>query len=163
MVTVSVMLAHRREWWTVGSKILMAWERVNFSHCAVEIDGLVYESVWPEARVMKKDEWVKKYRVTKQWGSVVSDETADQMEDWFTEHVVGKQYSLPHLVIIGLTLYSKKILNVFGDKEFDGSKCLICTEAVGLWMTKFYGKQWDEFPDWLSLKDIDQGASEVFK
>lgn len=163
MVTASVILAHRRQWWAVGSKILMAWENVNFSHCAVEIDGLVYESVWPDARVIKKSEWLKKYVVTKQFAVLVSDETADQMEEWFTMNIVGKEYSLAHLVIIGLTLYSKKILNIFSHKEFDGSRCLICTEAVGLWLTKFYGKEWNEFPDWLSLKDIETGAMEVFK
>jgi hypothetical protein len=163
MITTRVLLAHRREWWAVGSKILMAWEGVQFSHCAIEIDGLVYESVWPEARVIKKAEWLKKYRVAKQWEKHISEELADEMESWFVDAVIGKTYSLWHLVTIGLTISSKKIQNLVSGREFDGSKALICTEAVGLWMTRFFNKKWNEFPDWLSLKDIENGASEVFE
>jgi hypothetical protein len=163
MVTVKVMLSKRRQWWAVGSKLLMAWEGVEFSHCAVEIDGLVYESVWPEARVVPKAEWLKKYHVTKQWEKEVSEETADMMEVWFIEAVVGKNYSLWHLVTIGLTIVSKRVSSIMTHREFDGSRELICTEAVGLWMSKFFNKKWNELPDWLSLKDIESGASEVFE
>ena len=163
MVSCKLLLARRRQWYAVGSKLLQYWENVPFSHCAIEVDGFVYESVFPEGRMLPKADWLKKYHVTHEFSKDVSDETADQMEVWFIDQVVGRHYSVWHLVVIGMTLTSKAIENLVIGSEFDGSRTMICTESCGRFMSRFFDKVWTEKHDWLSLKDIENGAMEVFK
>jgi hypothetical protein len=163
MVKCHVHLAKRDQWYAIGSKLLRWFEDVPFSHCAIEIDGLIYESVYPESRVMRKSDWLARYSIVESFEKEISEELADEMEQWLSDRMLGKRYSVWALFVIAFTMSSKAIESSIIGREFDGSRSLICTELVGLWMIKFFNKKWYEMPDWLSLKDIQNGASEVFK
>ena len=163
MTTCRVLLAKRKQWYAIGSLILRTVEQMDFSHCAIEIDGLIYESVYPYSRMMKKEQWLKKYEIVHSFEKNISDELADLMEVWLSNEMMNKEYSIAQLFLIGVTICSKALEKTLIGIEVDGNRRVICTELVGLWLSKFFNKKWTERQDWLSLKDIHNGASEVFE
>jgi len=145
------------------STIMQIGENVDFGHVAVGLEtfagNTVYEAVMPKTRKLSFAEWSTHYEVVRevQW-TVPTHLQALMLEH--LEQMVGINYSLMQILVIGLTCVFKPLDFVFKAAIINQAKALICTEVQSRTAEKFMGykprKSHDEFglADAQNLGDI---------
>jgi hypothetical protein len=154
---VYILFAENRAWWAVGSHLLKWVEKTNFSHVAVMLTDdygtWVYESQAPQGRRVTLMEWLKKYKIV---DSVLLDEHFKKgtHEYYYLYRQTQVPYSFFQLVLIGLGILNKALLERNKWLEVNGHKAAICTELVGNFLRVAYGVELGKSADLLGLQDI---------
>lgn len=155
------LFAKRKTRWAFGSWFLMQSEQIDYSHCAIEIDGFVYESVWPESRVVFLDDWLKKYEVVNQKVYDSDDMKIEMIRHDILSGYLGKTYSIFQLFLIGLGFLSSDLDSWVKKIHWNGSKFLICTELVAVMANKYFAVEFNEKLDTISLREAWDGVSKI--
>ena len=143
---MKILLSKNTKWYGFFDDLLIIVERIDFSHVALEIDGYVYESVWPMSRRIKKEEWLKKYQIIREYDSNMPYNLENAYINYIEESLLDKPYSAMQIIVIGLGMINKSIDVFFRKKELNNKKYLICTELVCRVLSKMYS---------VSIEDVE--------
>jgi hypothetical protein len=141
------------------SKVIEKVENLPVSHCAIVCDGVVFESTWPKSKICPLVEWLEQYEIV---FSFDARENLSEIRGWFFRNCL-KPYSLKQLFVMALTYVSAPLKLAFEKMQWNGSKALVCTEVVGMFLTDFYGYDFKESPDTISVRDALDACKEVLK
>jgi len=148
---MTILLAKPLNKLLIGSRFIQWCEGVEFSHCAILIDGYVYESVYPKFRKIDFGEWLNHYEVIEMYSL---DNANNQAIKEMGESWIGNEYSLLQLVVIGLGLIFDSF-NLYVSKiHWNGTKKSICSEFVARVLAGFYGVTFSESMDTIGLREI---------
>lgn len=137
----------------IGSLIIMFFEKIKFSHVAVEINGMVYESVFPKSRIIPRQKWDNHYKLIEQFEIPTKHLNYKQLHKDLNG-LVDIRYSVMQLVLLGIEILIKPLSALLIKTQINGSSMLICTEFVGQILEKHFSVDFKESRDMLSLKDI---------
>ena len=138
---MKILLAKNTLWYGFFDDILIAVENTNFSHVAIEIDGYIYESCFPKSRRIKKNEWLKKYQIIRQYNHNLPYNIETMYIKYMEENLLGKPYSMGQILAIGLGMLNKSIDSFFKKKDLNNTRYLICTELVCRVLSRMYSVQ----------------------
>lgn len=155
------LFAKKKGRWPIGSWILMKSENIGFSHCAIEIDGYVYESVWPKSRALFLDEWLKKYEIVYQKVVEKDELQIDEIRNDIQKNLMGKRYSIGQLILIGVGFIWDDFQASTQAKDWNGSRRLICTELLAIIANKYFGVEFNEKLDTISLSEALEKIGEL--
>ena len=124
---VYFLLAKNPAWWAIGARIIEKIEGIEFSHSAVMIDNVVYESVWPKSRKMNFLEWSNHYKAKFIFGFDTTEENIELVK-MDCEEQMGKEYSIIQLIAIWLGIVFPFFNSWLEKRRWNGQKYLICTE-----------------------------------
>lgn len=145
---------------TIGSKLIMYVEEISFSHVSIEVNGHVYESVWPKSRKISLSNWEKKYQSVE----TVEIETTlfqDDLLEQDMSEMIGVRYSIMQLFWIGVGILFEPISAYISERNLNGSRFLICTEFVGSILENHFDVEFKEQKDMLSVGDVYKYAKEL--
>lgn len=139
----------------VGASIIRTTEKTSFTHVAIlcaigknKKRWIVFESVYPKARSIMLDDWLKEYTITETWSIDVKEPLSLFL---LLTSKLHKKYSIFQLIAIFMN-------RAFGfvTKVFNGSSELICTELVYYALDFCFDlSKWDD-RDMIGLKDIER-------
>ena len=144
---------------TAGFKKPISWliklvDKAPASHFALDISGVVYESVWPKSQSILRIKWLNHYKIVKQYELDVDNIKASFMIE-FCDTLIGKHYSPTQIFMIGLAALVKPFEKIFGKKIVNGNKYLICTEVGSRFMEQFMMLELkEETHDMISISDL---------
>lgn len=155
---ISVVFVANKNPWMIGDDIIKWAEHLDYSHTAIivhnERGSFVYESAFPRFKKTPLLEWEEHYEIKEKFNFEISESKTQQDILDFCDDCVGIPYSVFQLVIIGVGILSAPFGKLIGDSYGTGSKYLICTEFVGLFMERFFNVKWDTSPDLLKLRVV---------
>jgi hypothetical protein len=110
----------------------------------------VYESKFPRAKKTHWTKWKKEYQVIEMYQPMPF--THEQLN--YIVSFLGHKYSVLQVIIQGLGIIYSPFDKLFRQKSINGSKFLVCTEYVGLYLMKYKGFTWSDSPDHISLTEL---------
>lgn len=142
----------------IGGDFIQWVEKVSYSHCAILIEAsgiaIVYESLWPKSRKVSFDKWLEKYEIVQMYSfDVPENKVKPLVED--LESLVSRFYSVPQLVLIGLSLLNDWFERISRAWILNHRKGLICTELVAIILSSYFTTQFSESLDRVGLKDCE--------
>jgi hypothetical protein len=122
----------------------------------IEANGIaiVYESIWPLARKKSFDDWANHYQLKAMYSFDVPEHLVKPIVNDL-EKMVGSWYSLPQLVLIGLSLLNDWFERVSRGWILNHARGLICTELVAIILKKYTPALFLESLDRVGLKDCE--------
>lgn len=158
---IKILLPKNTAWWAFLSPLFMKFNKVDFSHCSLQFDFMVYESEWPMGRKIERTKWSKNYKVVHEFNLPYKDqEQLEQMYQWL-EIAINRPYSLWQIVAIGVGLLSSKLRSFLFGKDVNGSSSLVCTELVAEFYKIFYSYDFKKNNDYVDLADIYKATREI--
>lgn len=148
---LKVCFGRRDEWYMIASQIVMAVEQTKASHSWIEIDGVVYESHYPESRRTLRKNYP--YTVEKEFHFHLPDERYSDVLN-FIYKLLGKKYSFFQLAIIAFGNISSLISKQISKEDYNGKHRLICTELCARVLTEFYKIDFGESFDTIGIRDL---------
>ena len=127
-VELKVGFSRSRKWWKVGSKVIMATEKRNFSHayiryvCPITKETMICQASHGYVNEMNLDIFVKENIITHEYIIKVSMEDFIEVLTFCKRHL-GVKYSTKEIFMIAI----KKIFHVTIN-EYDGDETFICSE-----------------------------------
>lgn len=146
-------------WLSWPAKVLIKLiTKKDYSHYAMAVHSpinggecFVYEATWPKSKKTPFLEWFKKHEIKKIYTLEADDDPAI-----FLEALVGMKYSIWQLCLI----YLQIVLNSVGIEikflKGNGSKLLICSEFVALYLVNYEDVVFDEISDTLGLDEVEK-------
>lgn len=161
---ISVLFSDRKDSMP-GPKLIKWFEKTDFSHCAMLINGVVCEAVYPKYRKIDYNIWKDYNSVIKQIDFEVDEkELADVMKA--VDSLVGKRYSVAQLALIFseniIKQSTRSIGEMIGRLKINNNRRLICTESV-IRILKEIGLKHEGSYDTISLNDFDSIVSKFKK
>lgn len=160
MSDIKVVLSRSTSWRKVFTKILLLFEKVNYDHCAIIVDGeyqYVYEATIPVSKASRLEQWLSSHEIVEEY--YLGPATPEKLV-WLRRHL-GKRYSIMQLLVMALGIVTNKFDKLIANNSINGSKFLVCTELVALYLAQFHGSTFDETPDTISLIDIKKELKEI--
>lgn len=152
-----VVFARFKKWWGILDDLISLVEKIDYSHCAILIENengnsYVYESLFPEGRVIGLEKWLESYDVKH---IVLVDSKFDRFSPKYYRLVkmTESKYSVLQVFTIGLSLLFIPFGNFFNNRLINGNKAKICTELVCRFLQVGYGLVLPKSPDMMSVKD----------
>ena len=161
MRNVRFVFASKRNPFAIGSFLLRHLERLPFSHCAIVIDGFVYESVFPVSKASFIQDWLNNYVIIHDILVEVDSEKLDLISKDIVSNYLGKRYSIFQLFVIGVGFISTTVNSWISGITWNGSKFLICTELVARISNKYFSVDFDEKLDTISLREAWNKISKI--
>lgn len=157
MIELLIHCSTKRGCFNIGAWIIMLAERLPFSHVALELrDGdkfTVCEAVVPKSRVIDGGHWRTQYKSIRVFRFYIPESKRDHVLQWFKKQD-GLEYGWGSIVVIALGLICRPFEKVFKSVKVDGAKKKICSELVGRFMRRFFGVDFGERPDTISIRDV---------
>lgn len=151
---MKIILAKNTLWYGFFDDLLVWAEQTDFSHVAIEIDGYIYESVFPKSKKIKKSEWLKKYAVIREYSYNIPEEMVQYYKSYIEQQLLGKPYSKLQILAIGLGMLSFAFDKFISKKSLNNHSYLICTELVGRVLMRMYQIMIEDI-DTLGLKETE--------
>jgi hypothetical protein len=150
---MNIIFCNRKSKLAIGSWLIRVVDDVKFSHVAIELDGYIYESVWPKSRILPYKKWVKKYTPVEVF--YIDQRKFDKdLLKLDLEEMIEVRYSFNQLFLIGLGILAEPFSAYLNNRSINGSHFLICTEFVGNILANHFGIEFGESKDMLSVRDI---------
>jgi len=149
-----------------GSELIMWAEEEDFSHCATEIqvdpelDGIVYEAVYPKSRKLPKQEWLKHSQPVHSIPFLVTDPVLKKAIIFDLESNLDKDYSIFQLFIIGVGLCFKLVAKAVDKIVINSNKFLICSEYQSLPLKRL-GAKFEEPSDSIDITECFEQAKKL--
>lgn len=150
---MTFLFAARKNPLSIGCFLLRWFEGIPFSHCALLIDGFVYESVFPKSRAILYVEWIKTYDITAATHHLVHKELAEKIKTYVRRNLMRKRYSLMQIFLLFCSMSFHSWDSYIKKTKWNGSKYLVCTELVAIVAHKFFGVEFHEKLDTISLTE----------
>ena len=145
----------------IGSYMIRKAEGLHFSHSAIKVHGMVYESVWPKARVIKFEEWVKQYEIMEMYqGPELEHDDFEAFKEIHQE-IQDDPYSLKQILTIWLSIVSECFGKYFSNREINGKRAWICTEHMALFQSVFFDYRFGKHLDAIRLFDVRRAAAQI--
>lgn len=151
--TVSFLFAARKNPLSIGCFLLRWFEAIPFSHCAVEIDGFVYESVFPKSHAVLAIDWYETYDLIYHKTIKVDDMTANRIKSYLRRNMMGKWYSFGQITAMFIGMTVNGLSSYIKKTTWNGSKYLVCTELVAKVAHRYFGVEFDQKLDTISLTE----------
>lgn len=158
-MTLRFYFSNTTSWYKkLGAWLIQGVEKTSYSHFAIGLDNgkeeIIFESVVPKSRRIKKTEWLRCEEIIKQYTFIVPRTTFYEM-DVFLNSQMNKWYSLSQCFWIGVMLIFK-IKKWFNRNsiQLNGKHHLICTELGYLFCREFFHKVPNLNEDYFDLKEM---------
>jgi hypothetical protein len=144
MMKIKVHFSKKVHGIIIGSKGIMAVEKIPFSHVAVELPfGIIFESIPGGSRMIPFQRWIDEYQVIKtfEMTTEISEENVKRAISGILSELWARPYSFRQVIgiLIMMTFKNSELARRIA-KKFVSSTDLICTElaarfldAIGLW------------------------------
>lgn len=158
---IRFLLIYNKAWWALLAPIIRWVEGTKFSHCAIELNGIVFESTWPKSRAVSAESYYSHYQLIK----VV--ELTIPSENWLVSSKIissnlNKTYSFRQLIWILIDKIAHKLSLKVSFKYNLGSK-LICTELIALYLQNVFDVKFNKPLDLIGLVDIVEALDKLEK
>jgi hypothetical protein len=168
MNTVQVLCCENTEFLhKLGVWAIEKSERTNFNHVAVLVKddfGIewVYEAVFPRARRMRFEEWLKIFKIKKSYAIELDSNQYDNFIK--TIYIqLPKPYSIFQCLLIWLS-NSIGVLEHFIERiVWNGNKALICSEFVARPIVAALGYQFENQLDSVGMDEIEFCLDKIAK
>lgn len=134
------------------------FKMLPYSHTAVEFEGnlvhIVFESVAPVSRVITAERWSEHYLPLETYEFDLEPRLVQPAFEWVFS-MTDKKYSRLQCLIAGVADIFKPLRKWAGSETPNGSKYLICAEAVARFAQKFFGIKFDRSLDTIGLVDLN--------
>ena len=163
MDKIAFCFAKPRSKWAIGSYILRWACGTKFSHCAIYIDGFMYESVWPKSRKIYFTEWDKKYSL-EFWYPILLNENRVSLIKQDLEEMVEEDrgYSVFQLFVIGLGFVNASLNKFLSRIHWNGKEHQICTELMADIMQNHFNYDFKQNLDNISLQEAFEAAKNIY-
>jgi hypothetical protein len=161
---VFIIFSRRKRFNPLGWAIMKA-QNLPYSHVCLlvktEHAGLIYESVWPNARVIDTVSWLK---INNPWEYIklptpLEPAKVDKCLSSIIENSRG--YSFAQLFLNAIGLINSQLNKWAGTVILNHERYLICTELVGRFLEETYNYNFGEHTDSLDLHDIHKAADKI--
>lgn len=158
---VRFIFAARRNPLSPSCFLLKWFEKIPFSHCAIEIDGFVYEAVFPKSKTTLFVEWSKTYDIVAEKLVFAESSKVEKIKTYMRRSLMNKGYSIMQLAVLFWALTFHGFNAWAGKHKWNGSKYLICTELVATVAHKYFGVEFGEKLDTISLTEAFVGVCRI--
>jgi hypothetical protein len=132
----------------LAGKIIMKWEKTDYSHSILIFDDIVYESSYFGCEIQLLDKFLKTDIIVTEARIELDDETYEALQ-MLADMYVTDDVPYGYLTLLGIALNE-----TIGVKWFaDGKKSMICSEFV-FWVCQDILQIPDEEIDFISPKDL---------
>lgn len=145
----------------VGSYLIRQAEGLPFSHSAIKVHGKVYESVWPKARVLSFEDWLKKYQIVEMYSGPELEHDDFEAFKEIHQEIEDDPYSLKQIITIWLGIMSQWFSAYFAKTEVNGKRAWICTEHMALFQSVFFDYRFGKHLDAIRLWDVRRAAAQI--
>ena len=148
---LKVCFGRRDEFYMVGSQIIRAVEETDYSHAWIELDGMVFEAVFPKSHCIKKMD--HKYTTTHEFSFFMHDENKSAALN-FLYNLMDIRYAVSQLFSIFAGYLNRWINKKISKKNINGKSEIICTELCARFLSEFYAIDFKQSFDNVDLKEL---------
>ena len=123
-------------------------------------DEWVFESVLPESRVTRLEEWKKEYKTLLVYEFVVPESLEWSVLQW-TESMLYKPYSVFQIILIGITRLFLPLQVLLKGAILNHERALVCTEFLSRFAVKFMSYDQKKTHDQFGVKDAHEMAERL--
>lgn len=124
--------------------------------------AIVYESVWPKARKISFDDWLKHYDIVHMYSFDLPEDKVKPIVDEL-DQMTGRWYSVPQLFLIGFGFIFGWFERISVGWKLNNSHQLICTELLAIIIKRHTPVGFFESLDRVGLVDVQLACDELKK
>jgi hypothetical protein len=158
---IRFLLIYNKAWWALLSPIIRWVEGTKFSHCALELNGIVFESTWPVSRAISVDHYFTHYKLVRVVELDIPQGKLNESSKIISS-TLGKKYSFAQLVWILIDKISHKFcINMH--LKYNLNSRLICSELMAMYLQNVFDVKFTKPLDLVGLVDITEALNELEK